>query len=189
MRSGRKPDERMGSRVSRAGVLGCVLLPLALGGCGHKQLKAHLPVMSPVDLEAVAVPDTAIETIPEPDLVPLPWPEAPRPPVRRRPPPREDAATPAQPGVEPPPAPELSIGALTTGGDSTPQSQQQARDLIASIDRRVASISARSAARPQMRQAKNFLDQSKKALNSGDADGAINLANKARVLMDELEQR
>jgi hypothetical protein len=188
VRSGRKPDDRMGSRVSRAGVLLCVLLSLGLAGCGPKRVKVHLPVLAPADLEAVNEPDTQLDSVPEPDILPVPWPEPPRPPVRRRPPPRDDAASPAQPGNEPPAPAELSIGPLSTGGDSTPQSQQQARDAIASVDRRMVSAPSKNAGKPQMRQVRNFLDEAKKALNSGDADGAINLANKARVLMDELER-
>jgi hypothetical protein len=43
--------------------------------------------------------------------------------------------------------------------------------------------------RPQVRQVRNYLDQAKQALNTGDAEGAVNLANKARQLVDELERR
>jgi hypothetical protein len=85
----------------------------------------------------------------------------------------------------------LAIGALTSGGDATPQSQQQARDLIASVDRRITTLPAKvaDAQKPQLRQVRKFLDDAKQALNTGDTDGATNLANKAKVLMDELESR
>jgi hypothetical protein len=36
---------------------------------------------------------------------------------------------------------------------------------------------------------RNFLEQAQQALNSGDADGATNLATKARLLMDEVEKQ
>ena len=193
MRTGRKPGERMRSRVSHAGAVVCayaLLLP-GLAGCGHKQIRAAIPVALPVDLEVMNAPEDQIDPVPEPDMVPLPWPEPPRPPVRRRPPPRDDAANPAQPGSETPAAPELSIGLLSPGGSATPQSQQQARELIASTERRITGLPERvaSSQRSQVRQARDFLDKSKKALDSGDADGAMNLANKAKLLMDELEQR
>ena len=85
----------------------------------------------------------------------------------------------------------LAIGTLTTGGDAAPQSQQQAQDLIASILKRIAALPAKTAdgQKKQVRQIRNFLDQARKALNSGDAEGANNLAVKARVLMDDLEKK
>ena len=189
MRNDRRSRERVGGDTIRAGMLpsGCAVLALLLAGCSHKQVRAHIPVASPVDLEAVTMPDDEINPVPEPEIAPLQWPEPPRPPVRRRPPPREDAGA-IQPS-EPNP-PELTIGALTTGGDATPQSQQQARDLIAWTERRIISLPGRIAnsQRSQLRQARNYLDESKKALNTGDTDGAMNLANKAKLLMDELER-
>ena len=99
------------------------------------------------------------------------------------------AGVPTQPGTEA--VPELNIGALTTGGDSSPQSQQQARDLIGSVDRRIASLPARIAGRErgELRQARNLLEQAKQALNTGDTEGAITVADKARQIMDELERR
>jgi hypothetical protein len=36
---------------------------------------------------------------------------------------------------------------------------------------------------------RHFLDQAQQALNSGDADGAMNLATKAKLLMDDLEKK
>lgn len=192
MRTNRKSDERMGRHARRTGTLPCicvVLLALGLAGCSHKQVRAHIPIASPVDLETLSLPDDEITPVPEPDIAPLQWPEPPRPPVRHRPPAPADANVPSQPNETP--APELSIGALSTGGDATPQSQQQARDLIASVERRITGLPAQVAdrQRPQVRQSKNYLDEAKKALNTGDTDGAMNLANKAKVLMDELESR
>jgi hypothetical protein len=181
----------MGSYARRTSMMPCVCAVLALGlaGCGHKQVRVHIPVASPVDLETLSIPDDEIEQVPQPDVAPLQWPEPAKPPVRRRPPAPADANVPSQPNETP--APELSIGALSTGGDATPQSQQQARDLIASVERRITGLPARVAdrQRPQVRQSRDYLDKAKKALNTGDTDGAMNLANKAKVLMDELESR
>jgi hypothetical protein len=170
----------------------CAILAIGLAGCGHKQAKVHIPVTSPVDLEALAAATEGdIDPIPQPELAPLPWPEPARPPVRRRVPPHDDASGSPQPGNDTPGPAELAIGALTSGGDATPQSQQQARDLIASVDRRITGLPAKvaDAQKPQLRQVRKFLDQAKQALNSGDTDGATNLATKAKVLMDELESR
>ena len=191
MSTQRTSGEWMGRSVAPGNKLPavCVLLVLGLAGCAHRAVKVHIPVPYPVDLQiSPSTEDTEIEPVPEPEIAPLQWPEPPRP-VRRRPPPATEAGTPTQPGNEA--VPELNIGALTTGGDSSPQSQQQARDLIASVDRRIASLPARIAGqqRGELRQARNLLQQAKQALNTGDAEGAITVADKARQIMDEVERR
>jgi hypothetical protein len=80
---------------------------------------------------------------------------------------------------------------LSAGGDSAAQSQQQARDLIASLVKRIAALSAKtiSAEKRQVSQVQNFIRQAQRALDSGDADGAKNLATKAKLLMDDLETK
>jgi hypothetical protein len=87
--------------------------------------------------------------------------------------------------------PAAAIGSLSSGGDSVGQSQQQAKDLIASILKRIAALPAKTAdsKKGEVRQVKRFLDQAQQALNSGDADGAKNLATKAGLLMDDLEKK
>jgi hypothetical protein len=153
-------------------------------------VKVHIPVPYPVDLQiSPSTEQGEIEPVPEPEIAPLQWPEQPRPPVRRRPPQPSEAGVPNQPGTDT--TPELNIGALTTGGDTSPQSQQHARDLIGSVDRRIASLPARIAGqqRGELRQARNLLEQAKQALNTGDAEGAITVADKARQIMDEVERR
>ena len=192
MKNGREFDKRSSRdeiRLGRSMPAGCALLVLLLAGCSHKQVRAHLPVALPVPLEAATEPQDEIEPLPEPEIGPIQWPEPARPPVRRRVPPREETGAP-QP-TEPPQQPELSIGMLSPAGEANPQTTQQARDLIASTERRITSLPPRVAnsQRSQVRQARNYLDESKKVLNTGDAEGAMNLANKAKLLMDELERR
>jgi hypothetical protein len=91
----------------------------------------------------------------------------------------------------PEPAALAAIGTLSTGGDAAPQSQQEAQDLVASIRRRIAALPARTAdaQKKEIRQIQNFIDQAQKALKSGDAEGAKNLATKAKLLMDDLEKK
>lgn len=192
MSTHRTPSELTGRTLLAAGRLAaaCALVLFGLAGCAHKQIRVHIPVAYPVDLETIhPVEDSEIEPQPEPEIAPLQWPEPPKPPVRRRPPTPSEAEVPNQPGNEL--APELAIGPLTTGGDSSPQSQQQARDLIGSVDRRIASLPARVAdqERGQIRRVRNYLVQAKQALNTGDAEGAINVANKAKQIMDEVERQ
>jgi uncharacterized phage infection (PIP) family protein YhgE len=85
----------------------------------------------------------------------------------------------------------VAIGALSTGSDATPQGQQQVKDLIASIVKRIAALPAKTAddQKAQLRQVKQFLDQAQQALTSGDAEGAKNLATKAKLLMDDVEKK
>ena len=192
MSTHRTSGERLGRNVKAGGKLPtlCALLALGLAGCAHKPLKVHIPAPYPVDLEKLPEPeDSQIEPLPEPEVAPLQWPEPPKPPVRRRPAPPTEAGVPTQPGNET--APEVAIGPLTTGGESNPQSQQQARDLIGSVDRRIVSLPARTAdrQREQIRKVRNFLEQAKQALNTGDAEGAINVASKAKQIMDEVERQ
>jgi hypothetical protein len=129
-----------------------------------------------------------IATLPPPQLGPLPVP--PPPPARRR---RRVVPAPPPP-VQVASAPEtaaVAIGSLSTGPDATSQSQQQAKDLIASIQKRIAALPAATAAaqQTQVRQVKQFLDQAQQALTSGDAEGAKNLATKAKLLMDDIEKK
>lgn len=172
-----------------------LVLATGLAGCHHKTVAFVIPrgAHAPIELETLPPPEPPpmIATLAPPELEPLPLPPpAPRPVPRKKPSPREEP----QPAVQVASAPEsaeLAIGALSTGGDAAPQSQQQAQDLIASILKRIAALPSRTAdaQKRQIRQIRNFLNQAQQALNSGDADGARNLANKARLLMDDLEKK
>lgn len=173
-----------------------LLLAVGLTGCHHKVVRRPLPVgaLAPVELETVPPPATQplIASLPPPVLEPLPPPPPPKPAPKRRSSPREEPPpAPAQPVESASVTAAIAIGALTTGGDVTPQSQQEARDLIASILRRIAALppNVASAQKKQIKQIDNFLDQARKALDSGDADGAKNLATKAKLLMDDLEKK
>jgi hypothetical protein len=100
------------------------------------------------------------------------------------PPPVETASTAA-------PTPAASpIGELSTGGDATPQRQQEATDLIATSERRVDALSKNTSEyqQSQIRKASYFLRQAKQALSTGDIEGAMTLATKAKLLMDDLSK-
>ena len=180
------------ARASRA-PLASLILVAGLAGCHHKQLAYTIPqgAHAPVPLETIPTPEPPpmIATLPSPELGPLTIPPPPpKPTPRRRPAPKEDA----QPQVAS--APEIAaaaIGSLSAGGAPSQQTQQQAQGLIASILKRISALPANvaDAQKKQIRQIRNFLDQAQKALNSGDADGANNLATKAKLLMDDLEKK
>jgi hypothetical protein len=149
--------------------------------------------LAPIDLEAAAIdPDSLplIESVPPPEFPTLPLPPPPAKPVpRRTPATKEEAQPPVQAAA--PESAALAIGVLSIGGDAEPQSQQTARDLIAAITKRIAALPSKfaDARKKQVNQVKHFLDQAQQALNSGDADGAMNLATKAKLLMDDLEKK
>jgi ribosomal protein S20 len=148
----------------------------------------------------------ALEDIPEPENLPMV--EAPPeklPPV----PVSADAGKPKRrkkqaPKVVAPPEPvpetqvasaapspeETAIGALTAGGETNPQTKQEAADLIASIEKRLNALPAQKAEeqKAQVSKVKNFWRDAQEALKSGDAEGAKTLATKAKLLLDDLEK-
>jgi hypothetical protein len=180
------PAQRYGVRLAR---LLCLVLAIWLTGCRHKAVRAALPiVLLPVDLQDSEPldPGPMIAEIPSPDLgLPEP-PTPPKPAPRRRPAPKEEPPVQVASGGA-----ALAIGDLTSGSEIMPQSQQQARDLIASILKRIGALPAKTIneQKKELRDVHRFVEQAQQALTSGDSDGAINLATKARVLMDDLEKK
>jgi hypothetical protein len=172
-----------------------------MGGCHRKVVLVMFPpVAQPIALETrppLEVPE--IETPPpqEPEVADAPPLTSvtvpPATPPRRRPP--TAPVPPPQPPVQvagnvAPDAGTVAIGALSTGGNASTQSQQEARNLIASIMKRLAALPAKKAdaQKNQVRQVRRFLDQAQRALDSGDAEGAKTLATKAKLLMDDVEK-
>lgn len=167
-----------------------------LTGCRHKP--------NPILLSAQIQTPVPLATPPEPAkpqvVEPQPLPKAPvvavKPPrkPRRRttpaPKPAETTPAPVQVASAATSAPDGAsvIGALTAGGDASPQKHQQAADLIAAITKRLGALSTSlvEQERVQVGQVKNFLRQSQTALDSGDSEGSLNLATKAKLLLDDL---
>jgi hypothetical protein len=169
-----------------------LLLCAGLAGCRHKIPPYAIPIAPQISLES-ADPQSdgpLVAAEPPPDFGPLPPVNPPAPSQRRRSGPKEEPAPPAPAADEPAPA-DLAIGSLSTGLDATPQVQQQARDMIASILKRIAALPARTAEsqRREVRQVRHFVDQAQQAINTGDTEGAKNLATKAGLLMDDLEKK
>ena len=171
-----------------------LVLAVGLAGCHHKTVPFAIPsgAHAPVALDIIPPPElpVVIAVLPPPEL-PLSSSEPPLPAPRRRPAPREEPQPPVQVASVSEPAALAAIGTLSTGGDAALQSQQQAQDLIASILKRIAALPSKTAdaQKKQVRQIQNFIDQAQKALKSGDAEGARNLATKAKLLMDDLEKK
>ena len=193
----RHPAQPLRGSLARAGLalLLSALFVGGLGGCRRRALRPVLPLASlaPIELEAAIDPDSLpmIELVPPPELGPLPPPPPPAKPVPKKTPATKEEAQPAVQAAAAPESAALAIGVLSIGGDAAPQSQQTARDLIATITKRIAALPSKiaDARKEQVRQVRHFLDQAQQALNSNDADGAINLATKAKLLMDDLERK
>lgn len=96
--------------------------------------------------------------------------------------------------VETPPATvtpeETAIGALSLGGEANPHAQQEAAELLSSIERRLHNLTAekQNMEKTQITRIRNFQKQAQQALDTGDVEGAKTLATKARLLIDDLEK-
>jgi hypothetical protein len=88
-----------------------------------------------------------------------------------------------------PASPEANvIGSLTAGGAAAPAEQQKAAEAITAVEKRLSGLptSTLEAQRDGVTRVRNFLRQAHNSMDSGDADGALTLATKAKVLLDDL---
>jgi ribosomal protein S20 len=171
----------------------CFGLMVGLGGCRHKAQLAPLPpVMAPVALEQIPEPENLpMVEIPQVRMPPVPVATNAKPKrERKRPAQKATPEPPVQVAAAVPPPEETAIGALTAGGEASPQTKQEAADLIASSEKRLNALSAQKAEeeKAQVSKVKNFLKDAQEALKSGDAEGAKTLATKAKLLLDDLEK-
>jgi hypothetical protein len=174
----------------------CLGVTIGLGGCRHKvQLAPLPPIQKPVDL--VEVPPLANFPMLEEQpvrLPPIPIAAAASKPKRER----KRSKTAATVAPEPAPAAaaadapseETTIGALTAGGEANPQTKQDAAELLASIDKRLNGLPTQmdEDQKAQINKVRNFWRDAEAALKSGDGEGAMTLATKAKVLLDDLEK-
>jgi len=189
------PGQRLAvmlARAVRTSALSLVFLA-SLTGCRHKTpVLPYVSMASPLEVEDIPVPDDLpmIAEVPEPIPAPILPVEPPKVVVKKKPAPAKETPPPVQVASAADPA-ALAIGALSSGGDSTPQSLQQTRDLIAAIKKRLAALSSKIASeqKAEISQVNRFLKQAQQALDSGDAEGAKNLATKAKLLMDDVEKK
>ena len=180
-----------------ASALLCAGLTCALSGCRHRTVVPPLPQISaPVELVDIPEPPLPMVEVPQIKMPPMPTAVAATHPHReRRRVPAKTAMTqvPSQPQPAETDAPEqpVAIGALSTGGDSNPRSQQEAADMMASIEKRLNGLSAQVAEtqKSQISKVRNFQKQAQEALGSGDVEGAKTLATKAKLLLDDIEQQ
>jgi hypothetical protein len=169
-----------------------------LSGCRHKPLLAPLPpIQTPVELVDVPpLENPPMLEMPQVRLPPLPIAAAAARPKRERKKtvakaaPAPVAPAPVQATAAEPSSETTAIGALTAGGEANPQKKQEAADLIASIERRLNAFSPQTTdeRKAQISKVRNFWRDAQAALQSGDAEGAMTLATKAKLLLDDLER-
>jgi hypothetical protein len=78
---------------------------------------------------------------------------------------------------------------LTTGDSAMGEkTKHEAADLIATTDQGLKGIKRTLSTDEKVTatQISNYLKQAQQALDNGDADGALGLATKAKLLLDEL---
>jgi len=184
----------------RAAVL-CMGMVLGLGGCRHRTVVPAVPPPN-APVEPVSAPSeqkAPVIEAPQVKLPPIPIAAAAAKPKKERKRPAKTAANSAvpEPAPAPPPAAPAAkraetnpIGALTAGTTSDPQTRQDAADLIAAIEKRLNSLPAQmdDAQKAQISKVRNFWRDAQEALKSGDAEGAMTLATKAKLLLDDQEQ-
>jgi hypothetical protein len=173
----------------------CAGVSLGLSGCLHRKPKATVP---PLNLSPIAL--ATPPPVDDPSMIEAPAAVTPPVPIAaaaaryRRERRRQAKAAPVTPAPTQTATieglPEASaIGALTAGGDSSPQRRQEAADLIASNDKRLKALPAKTvtAKRTEISKIINFQRQAQEALDSGDAEGAKTLATKVKLLLADLD--
>ena len=175
--------------------LKCVvlLLPLLMVACQHKQQKVQLPPLAPPDVANIPPPPNAppppAETIPTKPTQEAPTPPLPvQKPVTKKKKPKPADTT--EQAANTSPSPEVSaIGQLSSGDPA--DLRRQTEDSIAAIEQGLKNIN-RSLDDQEKKTAdhiREFIKEARTALNSGDVDGAHTLADKAKVLLNELTNK
>jgi hypothetical protein len=175
-------------RVSSA-LLGCLLL----AGCRHK-VRPVVPVTStaPIPVEKAPEPKNP-PVIAQVPLTPAPLPAV-QVPTKKKPRKKRPVAEPAAPppvqvaSVAPPPDPGSVIGSLTVGGDDAPEKRRQASGMLGELDKRLAGLSPSTQEQQKegLTRVRYFEREARAALESGDLEGAVTLATKAKLLLDDL---
>ena len=85
-------------------------------------------------------------------------------------------------------APAEAIGALTAGGDSSPAKLQEASDLLAGLEKRIGGLPSdwKQKQKDGLVRVRYFEAQAQVAIKGGDGEGAVTLATKAKLLLEDL---
>jgi outer membrane biosynthesis protein TonB len=154
-----------------------LLLLVLMTGCFHARrqtariqplappLVETPPPAPPPQVTTAPEPPRVAESTPEPAPEPTPGPEPKKHVRRHKPAPKDNAPPPAETADNSVPA----LGQISSG--DPPDLRLQTQNSIKSIE-----------------QIRDFLNQAKKALTTGDVDGASTLAAKAKVLLAEVSR-
>jgi outer membrane biosynthesis protein TonB len=174
------------------------LLPLLLSGCVHKanQAQVQVPLAPPIE-DAPPVKTTPPTDLPPPVVTqPQPAPattadtqpqQPPPKPKHKKPKPADQTASaPPQVASSNQPSEVSAIGQLSTGDPADVRAQTE--NSIAATERGLRDIGRKLNDQEQKTadQITEFLKEARKALTTGDVDGAQTLAAKAKVLLGEL---
>ncbi|MGA2508973.1 MAG: hypothetical protein ABSG27_01995 [Candidatus Acidiferrales bacterium] len=194
------PSQTRDIRIAAA-LLACGL-SLAAGGCARNSVHAAAPAVAPAPAEAerpmTTAPDTdatpPVETVAAPPAVPAAAPTPPPPapvaiPAAKPPAPRRPAEQPAaEAATEPAHAPAPQISPQLSPGDQASYERRTDDDIsIAQKNLQQANGKQLSAAQQDLvGKISSFLTQAVDASKGGDWARAQNLAQKARLLSQEL---
>lgn len=184
-------------RLGRNFVLSVVLMALSMSVACHRK-KPNIPAKAqPPTIEQPTIPPVASQPLPTPPTVtptePQPTPPAPTPTKsktrrRKKPTPSPTITTnkPPQP-AEPAPDTNVQIQAEVPQGAAN-ERRQQTEGLLQVAEGNLKKINRNLSDGEQsmQRQVRNFITQSRLAMQDGDLERAYNLATKAQLLSQEL---
>ena len=167
------------------------LLPLLLTGCFHKtQVAKNQPLAPPIEDTPPPKPEPAPTNLAPPEVtIPVQQEETqvtpPAEPVKKPPKHKKPANTPTQVASNGMPA-VSAIGQLST--PDAPNIRQQTDASIESTEKALNGINRTLSDQEQKTaaQIREWLKQARQALTAGNIDGARGLADKAKVLLEEL---
>ena len=182
-----------------------LLLTLPIAGCHHKAERAlppphaQAPVINPMPTlpPLTQKPVILAQSLPAPPAaappVQAPPPKKPAAKVHhRRTPTKEETESESAESRPPAAAPATAIIGQLSAADAaaTPTDAAQTEHLIDSTEKELKKLSAKQQAehKDSVAQVNSFLAQARQALSMNDVVGAQTLANKAKILVDELSK-
>jgi len=173
-----------------------LLLLLLMTGCfhAHRQMAQIQPLAPPLVETPPPAPEPQVTTAPEPPRIaettpepapePTPEPEPKKHAHHHKPAPKESTPPPAETADNSVPA----LGQISSG--DPPDLRLQTQDSINYIEQQLAGIRGNVSEQNKhtIEHIRDFLNQAKKALTTGDVDGASTLAAKAKVLLAEVSR-
>ena len=178
-------------RIAQAALL-LAILPC---GCVHKE-KAQVqpPLAPPIEDAPPSKPDNAPVNLPPPVVtIPQQTPpkvtQAPPPPAPKPAPRHHKKQSEGTQEAENNPPPEVSAAGQLSTGDPNDQ-RQQTSDSLGDTEHKLNTIGRKLNDQEQKTSAqiREFIKEARAALDTGDVEGAKTLAQKAKVLLGELEK-